>query len=120
MAYRVTCKKCLQEYVDSNVLVPGKCGACGSTKILLKPIPDHVSVTFKYCDETKKWDPVVHGAKSRLEALQAFNAVVLSCKELDSDLLEFGQTEMVDSFNVRIHPAVAPARPFDGPGPHWG
>ena len=41
-----------------------------------------VSVVFEYDEESTKWEMVVTGAKNETEAKQAFNAVVLTCRDV--------------------------------------
>lgn len=38
-------------------------------------------VTFIYDEPTKKWEVIVSGVTTPLEALQAFNAVLLTCRQ---------------------------------------
>jgi hypothetical protein len=40
-----------------------------------------VSVIFTYDENCRKWDVVVSGVKDTTEALQAFNAVAITCKD---------------------------------------
>lgn len=46
-----------------------------------------VSVVFKHEDETKTWTVHVEGAETELQARQAFSAVVLTCLDLNPELL---------------------------------
>lgn len=61
-----------------------------------------IEVIFQYDEATRKWDPVVKGVVDKIEARQAFSAVVLTCQELDSDLLIL--TLVSDDY--KITPAV--------------
>lgn len=65
-----------------------------------------VKVIFEYDETTRKWDPIVNGTISPIEARQAFNAVVLTCKELDPELLNRGLVELISPATFRILPAV--------------
>ncbi len=71
-----------------------------------------IKVVFEYDEKTFMWDPLVYGATSVTEARQAFNAVAITCKMLDEDLLNMHAVEVIDTdvgngcINCRIHPAV--------------
>jgi hypothetical protein len=41
-----------------------------------------VIVAFKYDEKSCKWEPSVHGVKDQTEAKQAFNFVVLTCRDV--------------------------------------
>lgn len=38
------------------------------------------AITFEYCEKTRKWDAYASGASTPLEALQGFNAVLLTMR----------------------------------------
>lgn len=65
-----------------------------------------VKVIFEYDETTRKWDPVVIGTTSAVEARQAFSAVVITCQELDPNLLSFSKTAVLDATSFSIRPAV--------------
>jgi hypothetical protein len=65
-----------------------------------------IKVIFEYDEESRKWDPTVHDASSETEARQAFNAVVLTCRQLDPRLLNLSEVEALDNNGYRIYPAV--------------
>lgn len=67
-----------------------------------------VKVTFEYDEETRLWEPFVEGVESELEGAQAFNAVVLTCQELDEELLDRTRSvPMIDQGDrFKIYPAV--------------
>jgi hypothetical protein len=46
-----------------------------------------IRVIFRYDEPTRKWESSVEGATSALEATQAFNAVIITCQQLDPQLL---------------------------------
>lgn len=46
-----------------------------------------VKVVFHYDENVCKWEPIVEGVDTALEAVQAFSAVVLSCQLLELRLL---------------------------------
>lgn len=41
-----------------------------------------ISVCFNYDESSSKWEVEIVGTDSHIEAKQAFNAVVLTCKEV--------------------------------------
>ncbi len=53
-------------------------GAVQALKELEKPKP--FTVTFEYDERLRKWEVYVSGAQSELDALQGFNAVVLTAR----------------------------------------
>ncbi len=64
-------------------------------------------VIFTYHEPTRKWEATVEGAESPLDALQGFNAVVLTAQMLDPDLLTHGLSEPGTQPGVyKITPAV--------------
>lgn len=65
-------------------------------------------VIFEYDEESRKWEVEVHDAGDIIEARQAFSAVVLSCQELEADILEHTKTEVITyaPSDIRIIPAV--------------
>jgi hypothetical protein len=65
-----------------------------------------MNVCFEYCETSRTWDPIVHGALSEDEAKHAFNAVVVTLREpnLLTDMSH--KTKVIDIFNIRIIPAV--------------
>ena len=65
-----------------------------------------VKVVFVFDEGSSTWDPIVEGAVDELEAKQAFNAVVLTCNELDYTLLNLHKTEEIKGQGWRIIPAV--------------
>ena len=64
-----------------------------------------VRVVFGYDEDCRKWDPLVTGDVSHLEARQAFAAVVLTCKMLNEDLLGYSLVEKIEH-GYKITPAV--------------
>ena len=52
---------------------------------------DIVKVVFSHDNEFKKWTIKVENAVDSTEALQAFTAVIISCKQLQSVLLSYTQ-----------------------------
>lgn len=64
------------------------------------PVP--VQVVFTYNETYSKWDVHVRGATSKLEARQAFSAVVITCQRLNHNLLIHA---LVDN-DHRVIPAV--------------
>jgi hypothetical protein len=65
-----------------------------------------VTVHFLYNEMHRKWDTVVHGVTSELEAKQAFAAVVITCQNLDERLLGRELVQATDPESYRIIPAV--------------
>ncbi len=67
-----------------------------------------VRVIFEYDEEILKWEPKVEGATDETEAVQAFNAVVITCGGLDQSLLSEAITEALTTIppSWRIIPAV--------------
>ena len=71
-----------------------------------------VIVSFIYCEKTRRWTPIVMGADDGKTARQAFNAVVLTCQELDKDLLNQSKTEVFEckfempEYSFEIIPAI--------------
>ncbi len=50
-------------------------------------------VIFSYDEVSCKWEATVEGAKDAKEAGQAFNAVALTCQQLDARLLKHNKIE---------------------------
>lgn len=61
-------------------------------------------VVFTYDEESRKWDVKVIGESQPISAAQAFNAVVLTCHELNPNLLKYTRAAVVidesDTFNI--------------------
>lgn len=55
-----------------------------------------VVVKFAYDETVGKWDVWVEGTATSLEARQAFSAVVLTCQQVDPDLLRLTRIEEVN------------------------
>ncbi len=45
-----------------------------------------LTVTFEYDETLGKWEVMVSGAKTELEALQGFNAVIYTCRDATPDI----------------------------------
>lgn len=68
-----------------------------------------VKVTFQYDEPTHKWEVFADGVESHTEAREAFSAVVITCQELKSDLLQHTFVNKIESEGstwYRIVPAV--------------
>lgn len=65
-----------------------------------------VEVAFQYDESTRKWEVVVRGVESKLEAKQAFNAVAITLREaiLDCGLLH--KVVQLPSGDYSLEPAV--------------
>jgi len=59
-----------------------------------------VQVIFTHDDECKKWEVQVTGTTDKVEARQAFTAVVLTCQMADPKLLEYARVS--DDFKVSV------------------
>jgi hypothetical protein len=57
-----------------------------------------VRVIFEWDEDVRKWSAKVEGAETPLEARQAFSAVVLTCQELPSQLLN--RTKVDEQHNI--------------------
>lgn len=62
-------------------------------------------VIFTYDEESRKWEATVEGAENAIEAQQGFNAVVVTCQELNPRLLNFHLVEKVED-GFKIVPVV--------------
>lgn len=60
-----------------------------------------IQVVFTYDDDANLWDCHVLGTASQVEAAQAFNAVVMTCHQVDPNKL--GQT------GVAVHKTIPDA-----------
>jgi hypothetical protein len=49
-------------------------------------MPTPFTVSFVYCEHTRKWDVFVHGATTELEARQGFNAVLITASQATPEL----------------------------------
>jgi hypothetical protein len=58
-----------------------------------------VTVEFRYDEKSRKWEPSVHGVKDQTEAKQAFNAVVLTCRDVFVSL-EHGVKDLGDHYEL--------------------
>lgn len=65
------------------------------------------SVIFEYCEITNKWEVIVKGASSSLEALQGFNAVILTCRETIPSL-ECNKAALVEDGIYKISIGIIP------------
>lgn len=60
-------------------------------------------VTFIYDESTHKWDVIVSGVESPLEALQAFNAVLLTSRQAIPSIDCNKATQLTaDSYKISI------------------
>lgn len=66
---------------------------------------DQVTVTFMYNEAAGKWSPYVHGVENETEARQAFSAVVITCQQLNRELLPATKV-FEDDGEYEIIPAV--------------
>jgi len=53
-----------------------------------------VVVSFEYDETSTKWEVSVKGAHSEIDARDAFSSVVLTCLDLNPDLLKHTQVEL--------------------------
>jgi len=61
------------------------------------------SVTFLYDEPTRKWDVFVHGATTELEALQGFNAVVLTaCEAIPKVAYNRAESQSDGSYKISV------------------
>ena len=65
-----------------------------------------IVVSFTYDEDTRLWDPVVHGTHDPIEARQAFSAVVITCQQLNAKLLSYAMSDGIAEKQYRIIPAV--------------
>jgi len=64
-----------------------------------------IQVVFSYDHGASKWEPTVHRVQSSQDACDAFNAVMLTCHQLDPQLM--GKHRVVEEDGVyTIEPAV--------------
>lgn len=84
------------------ILGPGSIGQLVEVpKQFIKQNPK-VRVIFEYDEQARKWNPIVEGLSTKVEARQAFSAVVITCQQLDPGLL----TQALVSDDFVITPAV--------------
>ena len=66
-----------------------------------------VQVIFTYDEAARKWEAIVTGVDSELEAQQAFNAVVITCFDVQVGLFHKVEREQYgNGYGFKIIPAV--------------
>lgn len=59
-----------------------------------------VTVTFTYNEAFSKWEPVVDGAENAQEASDAFAAVVITCKNLNTKMLAHSKSIPLTKYGI--------------------
>lgn len=67
--------------------------------------PD-IHVSFKYDKVARKWEATVFGCDSALEAKQAFNAVLETCRPIEASLFHQADKIMTNPGIYKIVPAI--------------
>jgi hypothetical protein len=63
------------------------------------------TVVFVYCKESGTWEAFVNHVESPIEAAQAFNSVILTCKTIKANALPFTQVGHMQGDMYRVVPA---------------
>jgi hypothetical protein len=67
------------------------------------------TVSFVYCETTRKWDVFIYGAASELEARQGFNAVVLTANQAIPNI-NCNQASLQPDGSYKINVGIMPVK----------